>query len=167
MLALIVSRNISCGSKVALPSKFGGKKRGKMIKILENVWKMLDLGFVDNYNTTWKISKQRPDVYGLPALEPIRGKTGLCVNLFFYIISFISNSTLFPKMPTSSRYQVSVPVVFRSPLYLVPSLALRSKVEDNPWEQIWIRTRTQSGWYNKNTSHRSQVTNAGQCSIVK
>lgn len=47
------------------------------------------------------ISKQRPDVCGAPAIEPIRAQTYFMCIPFFTLISFISNSTLFPKMPTS------------------------------------------------------------------
>ena len=38
------------------------------------------------------ISKQRPDVCGAPAIEPIRGKTSLCVYLFYtYFFHFQFN----------------------------------------------------------------------------
>ena len=105
------------------------------------------------------ISKQRPDVFGAPAIEPIRAKTSLCVYLFLHLFLSFPIQRYFPKC--QPRYQVSLPLVFGNPLSLVPSLAPRNKVEENPWEQSWITTRTQSGWYNKNTSHKSQVTNAG------
>ena len=101
-----------------------------MITVLENVSKMLDSGVVDNQNMTLMISKQRPDVCGAPAIEPIRAKTSLCVYLFLHLFLSFPIQRYFPKC--QPRYQVSLPLVFGNPLSLVPSLAPRNKVEENP-----------------------------------